>query len=49
MPKEVVNITIERYNQLQMLENTNYILEAKIEELLEEIRKLKNEKDILHR
>lgn len=43
MPKEVVTITLERFNELAILENRNRIQAAKIEELLEEIRKLKYE------
>jgi len=39
--KETVVITMERYDELQMLYNTNRIQEAKILELLDEIRKLK--------
>jgi len=39
--KETVNITLSRYDELQMLYNTNRIQEAKILELLDEIRKLK--------
>lgn len=39
--EETVNITLSRYNELQMLQNTNYILEAKVLELLKENRKLK--------
>lgn len=39
--EETVNITLSRYNELQMLQNTNYILEAKVLELLKEIRELK--------
>lgn len=39
--QETVNITLERYEELQMLMNTNRIQEAKIMELLEEIRELK--------
>lgn len=42
MAKERVMITMHRYQELQMLENRNKIQEAKIEELLEEIRMLKN-------
>lgn len=41
MAKEVVTITLERYEELAMLVNTNKIQEAKIYELLEEIRQLK--------
>jgi len=44
MPKEVVTITLERYEELQMLSNTNRIQEAKILELLDEIRELKKNK-----
>jgi len=42
--KETVNITLSRYDELQMLYNTNRIQEAKILELLDEIRKLKHKK-----
>jgi hypothetical protein len=42
---KTVNITLERYEELQMLCNTNKILEAQIEELLAEIRKLKKQKN----
>ena len=45
MAKEVVTITLERYEELQMLQNTNYILEAKLLELLKEIRELKKERN----
>jgi hypothetical protein len=41
LEKERVNITMERYEELAMLENRNKIYEAKIEELLAEIRELK--------
>lgn len=46
MAKEVVTITLERYEELQMLMNTNRILEAKILELLQEIRELKKLNDV---
>ena len=39
--EETVRITLSRYEELQMYYNTNRILEAKILELLAEIRKLK--------
>ena len=41
--KETVRITLERFEQLTMLENRNKIQEAKIEELLQIIRDLKDE------
>lgn len=46
MAKEVVTITLERYEELSMLYNTNRILEAKILELLKEIRELKKLNDV---
>jgi len=41
--KPVVSITLERYEELNMHQNRFKIQEAKIEELLAEIRKLKKE------
>jgi len=43
--KPVVSVTLERYEELQMYYNTNRILEAKIEELLAEIRQLKKKEN----
>jgi len=39
----VVNITLSRYEELNMYQFRNRIQEAKIEELLAEIRKLKKQ------
>ena len=43
MSDRTVQITLKRFNELQMLQNRNAILEAKVLELLEEIRSLKHE------
>ena len=43
--EKTVQITLSRFEELTMLYNTNRIQEAKIEELLKEIRNLKKEKD----
>jgi len=39
--QKTVSITLSRYEELAMLVNTNKIQEARIEELLAEIRKIK--------
>ena len=43
--KETVNITLERFEELKMNENKFKIQEAKIYELLVEIRELKKTND----
>lgn len=43
MNNKTVSITLKRYEELQMIQNRNAILEGKVLELLEEIRKLKYE------
>ena len=46
-PDEII-IKLWRFEELQMLENRNKIQEAKIESLLKEIRRLKNENVLEH-
>lgn len=44
--KETVQVTLERYEELAMHENRFKIQEAKILELLTEIKKLKKENEL---
>ena len=45
MDKQVISITKERFLELNLIELRNQILEIKLKNALDEIEKLKNEKN----